>query len=601
MSDLQENRDLELQESADSSIPDGTVRLPSLDELSFFTQEQNENGIDIPPLSEIPVPDVLAGAAAQPQSEEPEEVGETETVEAKENETAAEQEQEPEEQPEYQPAPEQVIPPAAPASPAAAQMGQVTAPAGMPMGQPIPPQMGQPVPPQMGQPIPPQMGQQIPPQMTQPMGMPYPQQPAPGSGGVFSSPVDAVAAAQAAAYAGQSQAAYPQEAYEEEYYDDAASEGYDGYGEHRRPAAARRDDYGYNGYPVRQKRHSAGKRGVGDKVIRTRVILPAVLLAAAVLTTLFAATSRRRERAETENTEALIEQIPGMQAVELKLNAYENLNELISTYYNAYADSDTETISAITEGLTEEDLIRIRATGDHILSYPLIDVYSKDGPTEGTYVVYAYTEEILNGYDAAIPGMTTMFAATRDDGSLYIKAQLPADELSYVQLVTIQDDVVDLNNRVAASYNEMLASDPELEEYIDMVTEDIRIQAARMLAGEDVSLGAQAAQAAEEQAAEEQAAEQAAEEQAAQEEQPAQEEEAAQEEQEVKTIPAGSKARVLEAVNMRSSASIDSDSITMLYGGDEVEVVEDAGNGWSKITHDGETGYIKTEFIEEMN
>jgi len=132
--------------------------------------------------------------------------------------------------------------------------------------------------------------------------------------------------------------------------------------------------------------------------------------------------------------------------------------------------------------------------------------------------------------------------------------------------------------------------------------EDIRIQAARMLAGEDVSLGAQAAaQAAEEQAAEEQAAEQAAEEQAAQEEQPAQEEEAAQEEQEVKTIPAGSKARVLEAVNMRSSASIDSDSITMLYGGDEVEVVEDAGNGWSKITHDGETGYIKTEFIEEMN
>ena len=197
--------------------------------------------------------------------------------------------------------------------------------------------------------------------------------------------------------------------------------------------------------------------------------------------------------------------------------------------------------------------------------------------------------------------MTTMFAATREDGSLYIKAQLPADELSYVQLVTIQDDVVDLNNRVAASYNEMLASDPELEEYIDMVTEDIRIQAARMLAGEDVSLGAQAAQAAEEQAAEEQAAEQAAEEQAAQEEQPAQEEEAAQEEQEVKTIPAGSKARVLEAVNMRSSASIDSDSITMLYGGDEVEVVEDAGNGWSKITHDGETGYIKTEFIEEMN
>ena len=83
-------------------------------------------------------------------------------------------------------------------------------------------------------------------------------------------------------------------------------------------------------------------------------------------------------------------------------------------------------------------------------------------------------------------------------------------------------------------------------------------------------------------------------------------EEAAQEEEQaeetpVQPIPAGSNARVLEAVNLRSSASIDSDSITMLYGGDEVEVVEDAGNGWSKVTYDGETGYIKTEFIEEVD
>lgn len=604
MSDLQENRDLELQESQDSAIPDGTVRLPSLDEVSFFTQEQNGNGLDIPPLSEIPVPDVLAGAAGsgKESAEEPQEAPETEEVSFPEESFPEEepqdmQQDEPVPQVTEQPVPpmtEQPLPQDVP--PQVHQPGQpyvkpvLQEQPYIPAAEPYPPQMNQPVPPYV-QPMQPQMNQP-----GAPAAAPYPTQ-TPAAGGVFSSPVDAVAAAQAAAYAGQMQSPAPEEEYEEEYYDDAASEGYDGYGTNRRPAPAKREDYGYNGYPVRQKRHSSKKRGLSDRVVRTRVLLPAVLLAAAVLTALFAATARRREEAAQENTEALMEQIPGMQAVELKLNAYEDLNELITTYYNAYADSDTATISALTEGLTEEDLIRIRATGDHILSYPLIDVYSKDGPSEGTYVVYAYTEEILNGYDAAIPGMTTMFAASRDDGSLYIKAQLPADVLSYVQLVTIQDDVVDLNNRVAAKYNEMLASDPELEEYIDVVTEDIRIQAARMLAGEDVSPGAGQQAAEEEQPETEEAVEEQPEEQP---EEAAQEEEQA-EETPVQPIPAGSKARVLEAVNLRSSASIDSDSITMLYGGDEVEVVEDAGNGWSKVTYDGETGYIKTEFIEEVD
>ena len=588
MSDLQENRDLELQESQDSAIPDGTVRLPSLDELSFFTQEQNGNGLDIPPLSEIPVPDVLAGAAGSGQeaAEEPQEAQQEEPV----PQVTEQQAPSVTEQPLPQDVPPQVHQPGRPyVKPVLQEQPYI------PAAEPYPPQMNQPVPPYV-QPMQPQMNQP-----GAPMAAPYPPQ-TPVGGGVFSSPVDAVAAAQAAAYTGQMQRPAPEEEYEEEeYYDDAASEGYDGYGSNRRPAPARRTDYGYNGYPVRQKRHSSKKKGLGDRVIRTRILLPAVLLAAAVLTTLFAATARHREEAEQENTEALMEQIPGMQAVELKLNAYEDLNELINTYYNAYADSDTETISALTEGLTEEDLIRIRATGDHILSYPLIDVYSKDGPSEGTYVVYAYTEEILNGYDAAIPGMTTMFAASRDDGSLYIKAQLPADVLSYVQLVTIQDDVVDLNNRVAAKYNEMLASDPELEEYIDVVTEDIRIQAARMLAGEDVSPGAGQQAVEEEQPETEEAVEEQPEEQPEEQAEEAAQEEEQAEETPAQPIPAGAKARVLEAVNLRSSASIDSDSITMLYGGDEVEVVEDAGNGWSKVTYNGETGYIKTEFIEEVD
>ena len=52
-----------------------------------------------------------------------------------------------------------------------------------------------------------------------------------------------------------------------------------------------------------------------------------------------------------------------------------------------------------------------------------------------------------------------------------------------------------------------------------------------------------------------------------------------------------------EDINVRAEANTDSEVLTMLAQGDEVTVLGDAGNGWSKIEIDGVTGYVMTEFL----
>jgi len=52
-----------------------------------------------------------------------------------------------------------------------------------------------------------------------------------------------------------------------------------------------------------------------------------------------------------------------------------------------------------------------------------------------------------------------------------------------------------------------------------------------------------------------------------------------------------------DGINVRAEANTDSEILTMLAQGDEVTVLGDAGNGWSKIEFDDVTGYVMTEFL----
>ncbi|MCR5282363.1 MAG: SH3 domain-containing protein [Lachnospiraceae bacterium] len=53
-----------------------------------------------------------------------------------------------------------------------------------------------------------------------------------------------------------------------------------------------------------------------------------------------------------------------------------------------------------------------------------------------------------------------------------------------------------------------------------------------------------------------------------------------------------------ESVNVRKSASQDSEKIGVAYQGEHFKLLQAQGDGWCKIEFNGQTGYVKTEFVE---
>ncbi len=56
--------------------------------------------------------------------------------------------------------------------------------------------------------------------------------------------------------------------------------------------------------------------------------------------------------------------------------------------------------------------------------------------------------------------------------------------------------------------------------------------------------------------------------------------------------------RVKETVNVRKAASETADKLGVAYQGDEFGLIMEQADGWTKIDYKGQTGYIKSEFLE---
>lgn len=55
---------------------------------------------------------------------------------------------------------------------------------------------------------------------------------------------------------------------------------------------------------------------------------------------------------------------------------------------------------------------------------------------------------------------------------------------------------------------------------------------------------------------------------------------------------------IKETVNVRKSASQDAEKLGVAYQGEHYELIMEQADGWCKIKFNGQTGYVKTEFVE---
>lgn len=309
----------------------------------------------------------------------------------------------------------------------------------------------------------------------------------------------------------------------------------------------------------------------------SKIVLPIILVICVGLTIVIAiqANKHKVEQEEAvvasdENAEdegALIE-VPD---VPLEKDAVPGINELINKYYKAMVEGDTDTMGKLVYYLDANEILRAKETSKYLEGYPTLEVYTKPGPREGCYLAFVYVELKFTDYSKPIPGMIVYYVCTNEDGEFYINedGDESEGELQYMRKIQAQNDVIDLNNRVAAEFNDMVAEDKELVAFLEKLGDEI-----------DVNVGETMASATESQETEDESA---------QEELP--------EESETQEVVV-TKVKTTDVVNIRTSDSETADKLGKAAVGDEFELLEEKGNGWSKIRYNDGDAYIKSEFLE---
>ena len=324
----------------------------------------------------------------------------------------------------------------------------------------------------------------------------------------------------------------------------------------------------------------------------SRIIMPIVLVICVGITVAVAINANRRKTVEEETVEAaedvnIAGTLISVPEVPLKQDEVPEINELFNTYYTAMVEGDTDTLSRLMSKLDETAVIRTQETSKFVESYPTLEVYTKTGPKENTYIAYVYTEVKFRDYEKPIPGLSVHYVCMDENGNYYINddGEDDANILNYIREINLQEDVIDLNNKVNVAYNDMLAEDEALSEFIVDLKAEIDKNVGEALArAEGSGLPEESTELAEGEQPDGAADAGGGEE----------EEQGEQAEPEVVVT----KVKATDVVNIRSSDSETADKLGKAAVGDEFTLLEERGNGWSKVSYAGREAFIKSEYLE---
>lgn len=258
-------------------------------------------------------------------------------------------------------------------------------------------------------------------------------------------------------------------------------------------------------------------------------------------------------------------------------NAYPAVNELVAKYLTAKQEGDIDTVRQVRNFVSASEEIKIQVLSQYIDSYQNINCYTKIGPYENSYVVYVYCELKLKDYDVLSPYLITLLVCSNDDGSMYIySGDFDTNVASYIYEISSQDDVKDLFSRVNTEYADILANNPEFAEYKTAMKDMVKEEVAARLAELAVVSSNEVDDSVSENEAEETVTEDS-------------------------VTEATFEVRATTTVNVRVSDSEDADKIDMLSSGTVVTCYAQQPNGWSKIDFEGQTGFVKTEYLERVD
>lgn len=307
----------------------------------------------------------------------------------------------------------------------------------------------------------------------------------------------------------------------------------------------------------------------------------------------------------------------------------EELNALIQQYYQDFADGNVDDLQTIATPISDAEKSYIQFFSQYVEEYQNLKVYSKRGADDSSYLVSVYLHMKFKDIETTAAGLDFFYVQTNDEGKLYInniyssfnqangEYELDDNIASLIAAFEQQPDVTALQAEVQQECNEAMVEDESLNTFVNVTLQDAitkwasdyRAQVAAQEAAEQKAAEeAAAAQAAAEQqaaeqaaaaqaAAEQQAAAEAAAAQAAAEQQAAQQQQQ-QQQQQAAGLAAGQQIRLTESTNIRTSMSETAPRLALAYAGEYVTVQMSYAEGWTKVTYNGQEGYVRTDILQ---
>ena len=144
----------------------------------------------------------------------------------------------------------------------------------------------------------------------------------------------------------------------------------------------------------------------------------------------------------------------------LQKNAYPEVNSLIDSFYTAWGQKNVEQMKELTDSFDATDEAKV-SNASYIENYSNVTVYTKQGLTEDSFVVFVSYDLKFTDVETAAPGLSQLYVMKNDEDRFIIHNDDSNEEINaYMAEVTQDADVQALITEVETRLNEAMDADP---------------------------------------------------------------------------------------------------------------------------------------------
>lgn len=292
------------------------------------------------------------------------------------------------------------------------------------------------------------------------------------------------------------------------------------------------------------------------------------------------------------------------QPEEFQVDAIPEINELIGSYYTAYAAGDVAALEALAQPISDTEKSYIQVFSEYVDSYENISCHTKTGLKDGEYVVSVYLEMKFKDVATAAPGLDFFYLRTNESGKLYIdnaysqfnqsnmEESTEADVQALINEFEQAKDVSELQTEVQQKYEQAIAADSDLDKMANETIPNAIAAWVQSLTQED-PVAEQPGE--EEKPAEENPKDNPADAEKPEEEKPEKEN---PEETDENSDGKAKTAYTIDGINLRKGAGTDHSVVSQIPLGAKIKIYPATKkDGWVKAVYDGKKGYVKLEFV----